>query len=147
VGGFRPGELATPQVYPRAPDGVWAWYAWRREQACATRPNRARKLLAELEHAKAHFLLVTQNVDGLPSGCPRRPPSRRPLHFAPRRWPSRWSPAGWWSPRPPWPTLPGGGEPRADAPDAVGAPFPAGGCLPGAWTAGAGRAAGPWARL
>lgn len=64
--GFRPEELATPQAYAQNPQKVWEWYAWRYAQVMQANPNRAHRLLAQLERQKRDgFLLVTQNVDGL----------------------------------------------------------------------------------
>ncbi len=64
--GFRPEDLATPEAYARDPLRVWEWYAWRYRLACRAEPNRAHRLLVELERTREDgFLLVTQNVDGL----------------------------------------------------------------------------------
>lgn len=77
---FKPGDLASPQAYRRNPDTVWAWYAGRYRDVQAAAPNPGHLALAELERRKreaetdeaetdaaetGHFLLVTQNVDGL----------------------------------------------------------------------------------
>ncbi|MCW8132733.1 MAG: NAD-dependent deacylase [Planctomycetota bacterium] len=62
-------ELATPQGFARDPQKVWAWYAWRREQALQARPNPGHAALARWEAALTArggtFELITQNVDGL----------------------------------------------------------------------------------
>ncbi len=62
---FRAEELATPQAFARDPKFVWEWYDWRRFQIAQAQPNAAHLALAELERAKPHFTLITQNVDGL----------------------------------------------------------------------------------
>jgi NAD-dependent deacetylase len=63
--GRDPMELATPEAFASEPLTVWRFYAWRREQAAAARPNPAHLALAALESVRERFLLVTQNVDGL----------------------------------------------------------------------------------
>lgn len=62
---YRPADLATPGAHAKDPETVWAWYFWRFETASAAEPNRAHRLLAELEARTSNFTLVTQNVDGL----------------------------------------------------------------------------------
>ncbi|ADH62861.1 Silent information regulator protein Sir2 [Allomeiothermus silvanus DSM 9946] len=80
---FRIEDYATPEAYRRDPLKVWEWYAWRYANAMQAQPNRAHRLLAELERQfttpsphvgdrltptareGSGFLLVTQNVDGL----------------------------------------------------------------------------------
>lgn len=80
---FRIEDYATPEAYRRDPLRVWEWYAWRYTSAMQAQPNRAHRLLAELERRfttpspqvgerltptareGSGFLLVTQNVDGL----------------------------------------------------------------------------------
>lgn len=61
---FRPEDLATPEAFERDPETVWAWYAWRREQVLAVRPNAAHRALTRWQ-AAADVTLLTQNVDGL----------------------------------------------------------------------------------
>ena len=63
--GRDPLELATPEAFARDPVTVWRFYAWRRSMAAAAEPNGAHAALADLEHRREDFLLVTQNVDGL----------------------------------------------------------------------------------
>lgn len=59
-------EYATPSAYARNPQKVWDWYAWRYKSVLQAEPNRAHRLLAQLEERVGQgFLLVTQNVDGL----------------------------------------------------------------------------------
>lgn len=62
---FRAEDLATPQAFRRDPKLVWEWYDWRRALIAQAEPNAAHKALAQLECAKQHFALITQNVDGL----------------------------------------------------------------------------------
>lgn len=62
---FDPRELATPTAFARNPKLVWDWYAWRRERVAAAQPNAGHRALAEWERRVGHFLLITQNVDGL----------------------------------------------------------------------------------
>jgi len=66
---LRAEDLTTPDAYARDPDLVWAWYYQRFERAATATPNRAHRLLANLEarihRGTGHFTLVTQNVDGL----------------------------------------------------------------------------------
>jgi NAD-dependent deacetylase len=62
---FRAEDLATPRAFARDPVLVWEWYAWRRGLISECEPNAAHRTLAEMEKVFSHFLLVTQNVDGL----------------------------------------------------------------------------------
>jgi NAD-dependent deacetylase len=57
---FKPEELATPEAFRRNPKLVWEWYDWRRQLISKAQPNRAHKLLAQL-----NAVIITQNVDGL----------------------------------------------------------------------------------
>jgi len=70
--GHDPTELATPQAFCDDPLTVWRFYAWRRQQAAAAKPNRAHEALATLERSRDDMLLVTQNVDGLHERCGSR---------------------------------------------------------------------------
>jgi len=70
--GRDPTELATPEAFRDDPLTVWRFYAWRRSQAAAARPNPAHQALAALERVHDDFLLVTQNVDGLHERCGSR---------------------------------------------------------------------------
>ncbi len=63
--GREPTELATPEAFEDDPDTVWRFYAWRRAQAAAARPNAGHLALAALERERGNVLLATQNVDGL----------------------------------------------------------------------------------
>ncbi len=62
---YRPEELATPQAFNRDPKLVWEWYDWRRSLIAPLAPNACHKFIAALEKICPHFLLITQNVDGL----------------------------------------------------------------------------------
>jgi NAD-dependent deacetylase len=62
---FKPEELATPAAFQRQPRTVWEWYDWRRGLCAQARPNPAHNVVAAMERFYHHFLLVTQNVDGL----------------------------------------------------------------------------------
>jgi NAD-dependent deacetylase len=62
---FDPLELATPTAFARDPKRVWDWYAWRRELVGKAAPNAGHVALAAIERRVPHFLLATQNVDGL----------------------------------------------------------------------------------
>ncbi len=70
---FRPEDLATPQAFQRNPKLVWDWYAWRRAKVREAKPNAAHLSLVELARLVPHFILITQNVDGLhqAAGSPR----------------------------------------------------------------------------
>ena len=58
-------EVATPQGFARDSVKVWKWYDMRRTKLKEIRPNPAHYALARMEEHFEHFVLVTQNVDGL----------------------------------------------------------------------------------
>jgi NAD-dependent deacetylase len=62
---FKPEELATVEAFKRNPKLVWDWYAMRRSQALSAEPNAGHIAIAQIEKRAPHFLLITQNVDGL----------------------------------------------------------------------------------
>ncbi len=62
---FRAEDLATPQAFYRDPGLVWEWYDWRRSIIASKRPHAGHKVLARWEGIFPHFILITQNVDGL----------------------------------------------------------------------------------
>ena len=62
---FRATDLATPEAFAKDPKLVWEFYNWRRELLNPLRPNPAHLALAQLESHLSHFVLVTQNIDGL----------------------------------------------------------------------------------
>lgn len=62
---FKPEELANIDAFMRNPILVQGWYAHRREVVENVQPNPGHSALADLERLIPHFLLATQNVDGL----------------------------------------------------------------------------------
>ncbi len=62
---YKPEELATVEAFKRNPKLVWAWYSIRRALALRAQPNAGHIAIAEMEKRAPHFLLITQNVDGL----------------------------------------------------------------------------------
>jgi NAD-dependent deacetylase len=62
---FKPEDLATPDAFRANPKRVWDWYAWRRQRVDRVQPNPGHRALVALETLVPHFVLVTQNVDGL----------------------------------------------------------------------------------
>lgn len=62
---FKAEDLATPEAFQRQPHTVWEWYDWRRGLCAKAQPNPAHCVVAAMERFYHHFLLVTQNVDGL----------------------------------------------------------------------------------
>lgn len=62
---FKPEELANIDAFMRNPVLVQGWYAHRREVVENVEPNPGHDALAALERLVPHFLLATQNVDGL----------------------------------------------------------------------------------
>ena len=62
---YSPQELATPQAFAKDPKLVWEWYDWRRRLIAPLKPNAAHRFIAALEKRYPHFLLITQNIDGL----------------------------------------------------------------------------------
>ncbi len=71
---YMPQEMATNEMFQRAPDEVWRWYLYRFGVCKGARPNAGHEALVGLERALGErFTLVTQNIDGLH----RRAGSRR----------------------------------------------------------------------
>lgn len=63
---YHPMDLATRESFSKMPEQVWCWYLYRRTVCNRAQPNPGHEMLAKLEEALTpHFLLVTQNVDGL----------------------------------------------------------------------------------
>jgi NAD-dependent deacetylase len=59
-------DVASPVGFRRDPLLVWRFYSQRRAGAAGCAPNRGHRALAALEARLGdHFLLATQNVDGL----------------------------------------------------------------------------------
>jgi NAD-dependent deacetylase len=71
---YMPQEMATREMFDRAPEEVWRWYLYRFGICKDARPNAGHEALVALEAALGdRFTLVTQNIDGLH----RRAGSRR----------------------------------------------------------------------
>ena len=63
---YMPQEMATNEMFERAPDEVWRWYLYRFGVCKDARPNAGHEALVRLEQALGdRFTLVTQNIDGL----------------------------------------------------------------------------------
>ncbi len=63
---YMPQEMATNEMFERAPDEVWRWYLYRFGVCKDARPNAGHGALVALERALGdRFTLVTQNIDGL----------------------------------------------------------------------------------
>lgn len=62
---YNPEELATPGAFLSNPTLVWQWYSWRQQLIREATPNPAHYALADFEDLFPHFMLITQNVDGL----------------------------------------------------------------------------------
>ena len=62
---YKAEDLVTPQAFQRNPRLVWEWYEWRRSVCGQAQPNHAHHVVAAMEQFYHHFLLATQNVDGL----------------------------------------------------------------------------------
>ncbi len=58
-------DLATQQGFIRNPRLVWEWYAYRRRIIEQCQPSASHYALVDLEQYFEHFLLITQNIDGL----------------------------------------------------------------------------------
>jgi NAD-dependent protein deacetylase/lipoamidase len=63
---YMPQEMATHEMFERAPEEVWRWYLHRFGLCRDARPNAGHEALVALERALGdRFTLVTQNIDGL----------------------------------------------------------------------------------
>jgi len=63
---YMPQEMATLEMFERAPEEVWRWYLFRFGTCKDARPNAGHAALVSLERAlRERFTLVTQNIDGL----------------------------------------------------------------------------------
>jgi NAD-dependent deacetylase len=63
---YMPQEMATHEMFERAPDEVWRWYLYRFGVCRDARPNAGHAARVRLERALGdRFTLVTQNIDGL----------------------------------------------------------------------------------
>ncbi len=62
---YDPTQLATVGAFERDPKLVWDWYEWRRATRRDTQPNPGHFALAAMAKLLPHFVVVTQNIDGL----------------------------------------------------------------------------------
>jgi NAD-dependent deacetylase len=63
---YVPQEMATQDMFLRAPEEVWRWYLYRFGVCRFAEPNAGHAALVRLEAALGdRFTLVTQNIDGL----------------------------------------------------------------------------------
>ena len=63
---YMPQEMATMEMFRRAPDEVWRWYLHRFGVVHGAQPNDGHHALVRLDRALGdRFHLVTQNIDGL----------------------------------------------------------------------------------
>jgi len=63
---YMPQEMATYEMFRRAPQEVWRWYLYRFGVCRGAQPNAGHRALVELDRALGdRFHLVTQNIDGL----------------------------------------------------------------------------------
>jgi NAD-dependent protein deacetylase/lipoamidase len=63
---YMPQEMATREMFDRAPEEVWRWYLFRFGICKDASPNAGHEALVRLERALGErFTLVTQNIDGL----------------------------------------------------------------------------------
>ncbi|WP_316799397.1 SIR2 family NAD-dependent protein deacylase [Pedobacter frigidisoli] len=62
--GYNVYDVATPEAWERNPVLVQQFYNERRKQVIAAKPNRAHKILAELE-SNFDVEIITQNIDDL----------------------------------------------------------------------------------
>jgi len=63
---YHPQEMATWDMFSRAPLEVWKWYLYRMGVCGRAKPNRGHLALVEMERLfQERFTLITQNVDNL----------------------------------------------------------------------------------
>lgn len=63
---YMPQEMATREMFDRAPEEVWRWYLYRFGVCRGAQPNEGHRALVALEGSLGErFTLVTQNIDGL----------------------------------------------------------------------------------
>jgi NAD-dependent protein deacetylase/lipoamidase len=63
---YAPMQMATHEMFERAPDEVWAWYLTRFDACRTAEPNPAHHAIARIERVLGERVcLVTQNIDGL----------------------------------------------------------------------------------
>src|SRR5512138_3037007 len=62
---YMPQDMATLDMFLRAPEEVWRWYLHRFGVVRRVEPNAGQRSLVALERALGvRFTLVTQNIDG-----------------------------------------------------------------------------------
>ena len=63
---YHPQEMATWDMFSRAPWEVWKWYLYRMGVCSRAEPNRGHLALVKMEQLFGdNFTLITQNVDNL----------------------------------------------------------------------------------
>lgn len=62
---YDPQALATRAGFRRDPELVWRWYADRRALIAQAKPHAGHVALAQWEARARHFVVLTQNIDGL----------------------------------------------------------------------------------
>jgi len=62
---YRAEEIANPKAFRSNPKFVWEWYDWRRGIFITKKPNPGHEVIAHWETLFPHFVLITQNIDGL----------------------------------------------------------------------------------
>ncbi|HEU4929086.1 MAG TPA: NAD-dependent deacylase [Candidatus Krumholzibacteria bacterium] len=62
---YDPQTLATREGFRRDPALVWRWYADRRAMIAQAKPHEGHVALARWEAHAPHFVILTQNIDGL----------------------------------------------------------------------------------
>ena len=62
---YDPEQLATRQGFAADPARVWGWYNYRRGLINRAEPHSGHYALARLEQLVPHFVVITQNIDGL----------------------------------------------------------------------------------
>jgi len=63
---YHPQEMATWDMFNRAPLEVWKWYLYRMGVCARAKPNQGHLALVEMEKLFGEsFTLITQNVDNL----------------------------------------------------------------------------------
>jgi NAD-dependent deacetylase len=62
---YDPQALATREGFSRDPALVWRWYGDRRAMIAQAKPHPGHVALAQWETRAPHFVILTQNIDGL----------------------------------------------------------------------------------
>lgn len=58
-------EYACQAAFDRDPEKVWRFHNMRRAAVAACAPHRGHQLIAEIQQAKPHTAVITQNIDGM----------------------------------------------------------------------------------